>query len=91
VRTGTRRLIAAEAADRRRVAGPACRRISCNARSIVAALIASNLARTSGTRWTSPCRSMASSRIGTRGRSRLPQIRSEASQTTISASRTASS
>jgi hypothetical protein len=29
--------------------------------------------------------------IGTNGRSRLPQIRSDASQTTISASRTASS
>ena len=58
---------------------------------IVAALIVSNLARTSGTSWTWPCRSMASSRIGTSGRSRLPQIRSDASQTTISASRTASS
>jgi Sulfatase len=91
VRTGTLRLIAAEGADRRRVAVPACRRISRNARSIVAALIASNLARTSGTSWTWPCRSMASSRIGTSGRSRLPQIRSDASQTTISASRTASS
>jgi hypothetical protein len=32
---------------------------------------------------------MASTRIGRSGRSRLPQIRSDASQTTISASRTA--
>jgi phosphonate transport system substrate-binding protein len=46
VRTGTLRLIAA---DRRRVAVPACRRISRNARSIVAALMFSNLVRTSGT------------------------------------------
>jgi hypothetical protein len=50
VRTGTLRLIAADdEADRRRVAVPACCRISRNARSIVAALIASNLVRTSGT------------------------------------------
>jgi hypothetical protein len=48
VRTGTLRLIAAEGADRRRVAVPACHRTSPKARSIVAALIASNLARTSG-------------------------------------------
>jgi hypothetical protein len=60
VRTGTLRLIAAEGADLRRVAVPACRRISRNARSIVAALIASNLVRTSGTSCRWPCRSMAS-------------------------------
>jgi hypothetical protein len=60
VRTGTLRLIAAEGADRRRVAAPACRRMSRNARSIVAALIASNLARTSGASSTWPCRSIAS-------------------------------
>jgi hypothetical protein len=40
VLTGTLRLIATEGADRRRVAVPACRRISRNARSIVTALIA---------------------------------------------------
>jgi hypothetical protein len=49
VRTGTLRLIAADGADQRRVAVPACCRISRNARSIGAALIASNLVRTSGT------------------------------------------
>jgi len=67
VRTGTLRLIAAEGADRRRGAIPACRRISRNARSIVAALIASNPARTSGTSWTRPCRSIASTRSGSSG------------------------
>jgi hypothetical protein len=91
VRTGTLRLIAAEGGDRRRFAVPACCRISRNARSIVAALIAGNLVRTSGTSCTWPCCSIASTRIGSSGRSRLPQIRSDASQTTISASRTASS
>jgi hypothetical protein len=40
-------------------------------------------------RW--PCRSIASTKTGTSGRSRLPQIRSDASQITISASRVASS
>jgi hypothetical protein len=91
VRTGTLRLIAAEGGDRRRFAVPACCRISRNARSIVAALIASNLVRTSGTSCTWPCRSIASTRIGSSGRSRWPQIRSDASHITISASRTASS
>jgi hypothetical protein len=58
---------------------------------MVAALIVSNPVRTSGASWRWPCRSIASSMIGTNGRNRLPQIRSDASQTTISASRTASS
>ncbi len=91
VRSATLRLTAAEGAALRRVAVRACRLMSRNARSMVAALIDSRLVRTSSPsrRW--PCRSIASTRIGTSGRSRLPQIRSDASQTTISASRTASS
>jgi DNA-binding transcriptional MocR family regulator len=53
----------------------------CSARSIVAALILSKPARTSaaGRRW--PCRSIASTRTGMSGFSRLPQIRSDASHT----------
>ena len=41
--------------------------------------------RTSGASCRWPCRSIASTRIGIRGRSRLPQTRSDASQTTIGA------
>jgi hypothetical protein len=41
--TGTLRRIAADGADRRRIVVPACRRMSRNDRSIVAALIANNL------------------------------------------------
>jgi hypothetical protein len=58
---------------------------------MVAALIASNPPRTSGASWRCPCRSIASIMIGTNDRNRLPQIRSDASQIMISASRTASS
>jgi hypothetical protein len=55
------------------------------ARPIVAALIVSNLVRTSGSsrRW--PCRSMPPTRIGISGCSRFPHIRPDASQITISA------
>ena len=56
---------------------------------MVAALIVSKPASTSGARSRWPCRSIAETRIGTNGRSRLPQIRSDASQTTINASRVA--
>jgi hypothetical protein len=78
VRTGTLRLIAAEGGDRRRFAVPACCRISRNARSILAALIVSNLLRTSGTSCKWSCCSIASTKIRSSGRSRLPQIRSDA-------------
>jgi hypothetical protein len=89
VRSGTLRLTAADGAALQRVAFPACLLMSRNARSMVAALIARRLVRTScpSRRWS--CRSIASTRTGTRGRSRLPQIWSNASQITISASRTA--
>jgi hypothetical protein len=91
VRNGTLRLSAAEGAALRRLAVPACRLMSRNARSMVAALITSSLVRTScaSRRW--PNRFIASTKTGTGGRNRLPQIRSDASQTTINASRTASS
>ena len=54
-------------------------RASSSARSIVAALIVSNPPQTSSAsrRW--PCRSIASTRIGTNGRKRFPQTRSDAS------------
>jgi hypothetical protein len=55
-------------------------RMSRNARSIVAELIASNLARTLRRQLDTARRSIASTRIGSSGRSRLPQIRSDASQ-----------
>lgn len=76
---------------RRRDRPVASRRTSCRTRSIVAALIARSEARTSAwsSRW--PCRSMAATRIGNSALSRLPQIRSPASQSTISAERTRSS
>jgi hypothetical protein len=57
---------------------------------IVAALIASKPARTSAASCKCPARSMESMRIGTRGRNRLPQTRSDVSHNMMSASRTAS-
>jgi hypothetical protein len=68
-----------------------CSRTGLSTRSIVAALIVSSRARTSASSARCPCRSIAASSIGISGFSRLPQIRSDASHSTISASRTASS
>ncbi len=91
VRTGTLLRTTAEEGARRPVLFPACPFTFCKARSIVAALIASRPVRTWGASCTWPCRCIASTRVGISGRSRLPQIRSDASQTTIRVSRTASS
>ena len=60
-------------------------------RSIVAALIASTPIRTSGANCRWPCRSIASTSTGSNGRSRLPQTRSGASHSTISAPHMAAS
>jgi len=54
----------------REATSPLC--APCNARSIVAALIASKPARISGASWKWPCRSIAAIRIGASGRSRDP-------------------
>ena len=84
------RRIAEDEADRRRFFCPASPFIAASARSIVAALIASNPARTSGASCKCPARSMDSMRIGTRGRKRLPQTRSDVSHNMMSVSRIAS-
>ncbi len=83
VRTATLRRIAAEGGAWRRFCPPARSLTSRSARSIVAALIPSKPVRTSGARCRWPCRSIASIRIATSGRSRLPQTRSDAYQITI--------
>ena len=73
--------------------GGACRfrnaRCGRRARSIVAALMPGSATRISGTRSRCPWRSIAGSNVGIIAFNRLPQIRSDASQSTISASRTA--
>jgi hypothetical protein len=91
VRTGTLRRNAAEGGVRRRGAPPAAVRTSRSSRSIVAAVIASTPARTSAANCRWPCRSIASTNTGSNGRNRLPQTRSEASHSTISALRMAAS
>ena len=60
-------------------------------RSSVAALADSSRSRTSGSRSRCQCRSMDSTRWGKAAFRRFPQIRSDASHTRITASRTASS
>jgi hypothetical protein len=78
-------------AVRRRRLPPACSRILRSDLSMVAALMASSAARISGPSFRWPCRSIASTSVGINAFRRLPQIRSDASQSTTSASRTASS
>ena len=70
---------------------PARSRTPRSERSIVAGLIARSPARMSGPSCRWPCLSMAATKVGISAFSRLPQIRSDASQRTTSASRTASS
>jgi excisionase family DNA binding protein len=65
--------------------------VPVSSRSIVDALAASNFSRTVAASVRCPWRSKAATRIGSSGFSRLPHTRSEASQRTTSASRTASS
>ena len=62
-----------------------------SARSMVAALMFNKPRRTSSARSRWPCRSMASTSVGSNGLRRLPQVRSDASLSTTRASRTASS
>ena len=66
-------------------------RTGLSSRSSVAALAASNRSRTSGSRFRWPWRSMDSTKWGSAAFRRLLQMRSVASQTKITASRTASS
>ena len=70
---------------------PARSRTPRSERSIVAGLIARSPARMSGPSCRWPCLSMAATKVGISAFSRLPQIRSDASPRTTSASRTASS
>ena len=63
----------------------------CNNRSSVAALAVNRRALTSGLRSKWPCRSMDCTKRGSAAFRRLPQMRSDASYTTITASLTASS
>ena len=62
-----------------------------SARSMVAALMFNKPRRTSSARSRWPCRSMASTSVGSNGLRRLPQVRSDPSLSTTRASRTASS
>jgi hypothetical protein len=88
VRILTPRRMALVALERRRP-DPAWARTPRNSRSMVEALTASRrlLTALSSMRW--PCRSIAGTRTGSAAFRRLPQTRSEASQSTSSAARTA--
>ena len=66
-------------------------RTGLSSQSRVAALAERRCSLTTAGRPKCPCRSMESTKLGNAALSRLPQIRSEASQTTMTASRTASS
>ena len=70
---------------------PAVALMGLSVRSSVAALEARRGFLTTGPRLSCPCRFMESTRLGSAAFSRLPQMRSEASHTTMTASRTASS
>jgi hypothetical protein len=88
VRTGIdRRIVDTDPGRRRRLLQRS--RCGCRARSIVAALIFSSAERTSGAGAKCPWRTIASINVGMIAFSRLPQTRSDASHSTISASRSA--
>ena len=89
VRTGTWSPVDGRFRRLRRL--PAVALMGLSRRSRMDALAASSRRRTWGSRSRCPCRSMDSTRLGSAAFSRLPQIRSAASQITITASRTASS
>ena len=89
VRTGTRALIFFRTRRFRR--RPALLRTGTTSRSMIAALTERTRSRTWGCKSRWPCRSIASTRLGRIAFNRFPQFRSEASQATTNASRTASS
>ena len=70
---------------------PAVALMGLSNRSRVAALAERRRSLTAGSRLRCPWRSMESTKLGSAALSRFPQIRSEASQATITASHTASS
>ena len=91
VRTGMLRRMAEPTPLRRLRCPSMCARAAASTRSMVAALTCKTLVLTTGSRSRWPCRSIASTSIGINAFSRLPQTRSAASHSTVSACRTASS
>ena len=91
VHTGMLRRIAAPKPVRRRRWPSIFARVSLKARSIVAALMVSSLDPSIASRSMCPWRSMAPMSCGSSAFGRLPQSRSEVSQSTTSIARTASS